>query len=274
MSADVWLVIDTGGPEPATVTDTVNVTYNLTRGVHADGRGRRGAPARQLGRLAVTPPPATPCVGSCNRHYRAALAAGIDDATHVAGLPVWCGDCGNAIAAALDELPDLLTALDAEVDQQRAAGGDAPITGSRGRPSPSPIVDDIDEITRLLEYWEDAHREYAGHPARPPRGSGRRPGAAARWLATHLVVVLAAPFAEELGRDVTRLHRLARRRTATDQAKARKPVPCPGCDLLALVHAAGDKYIGCDSCGRLLSFDEYDAWTRLAAAGQDTRRTA
>ncbi len=30
MSADVWLVIDTGGPEPARLTETVNVTYNLT----------------------------------------------------------------------------------------------------------------------------------------------------------------------------------------------------------------------------------------------------
>lgn len=37
MSADVWLVIDTGGPDPARVTDTVNVTYNLSPMLRAAG---------------------------------------------------------------------------------------------------------------------------------------------------------------------------------------------------------------------------------------------
>jgi hypothetical protein len=75
---------------------------------------------------------------------------------------------------------------------------------------------------------------------------------------------------------VTRLHRAGRRRTSTDTARVRKPAPCPGCDLLALTHAGGERYIACGGCGRLLSFDEYDAWARLLSAAQTdpTRRTA
>lgn len=192
----------------------------------------------------------------------------------VDGSPIWCGPCTVGILTRLDELPHLVGLLEHEVAGQRGGSDDAPVSGSRGRPSPSAAVDDIDEVTRLLEFWEDAHREHHDHPPRPFRPYGARVPASVRWLTGHADQVLAAPWAEELGRDVARLHRLARRRTATDEAKDRKPVPCPGCDLLALVHAAGDKYIGCDSCGRLLSFDEYDSWTRLAAAGQDTRRTA
>lgn len=207
---------------------------------------------------------------ACPGHHRDAG----DDQTPVDGDPTWCQHCTTAIRARLDELPGLVDLLEHEVAGQRGSHGEPPVSGSRERPSPSATVDDIDEITRLLEYWEDAARELGGHPPRPPRASARRARNAARWLAAHLVDVLAAPFAEELGRDITRLHRMARRRTATDNAKDRKPLPCPSCDLLTLWHTAGDKYIGCDHCGLLLSLDEYDTEAQLKAARHDTRRTA
>ncbi len=37
MSADVWLQIDTGGPEPTSVTETRTLTYNLTPMLRAAG---------------------------------------------------------------------------------------------------------------------------------------------------------------------------------------------------------------------------------------------
>lgn len=53
MSADLWLVIDTGGEEPARLTETVNVTYNLTAMLRAAGypghREMIGAPASEAG---------------------------------------------------------------------------------------------------------------------------------------------------------------------------------------------------------------------------------
>jgi hypothetical protein len=191
---------------------------------------------------------------------------------HDPAAPVWCPACATNIGDRLAALTGLVAALEQEVDVQRGAlGGSDPVSGSRAAPSPSGVVDDIDEITRLLEYWEDAHREHTGAPFRPGRAYGRRVPAAIAYLTGQLPALLAGPFALEFGRDVTRAHARAQRRTAQDTVRTRKPIPCPSCDLLALAHDAGAKYIGCGGCGRLLSFDEYDSWARLAAAGARAR---
>lgn len=208
-----------------------------------------------MGRLAVTVP-APPCAG---RH----------DLAPAYGDPVWCPPCAWAIAARLADLDDLVALLEAEVAGQRGTSDDAPVTGSKGSPSPSPAVDDIDEITRLLEYHEDAYRELRGLPRRPVRGPEMRVAMCAGWLGRHIDGLLASPLAEEFGRDVSRLHAMARRRTRTDQAKVRKPAPCPRCDTKALTHHDGDRYVVCESCGRLMTLDEYDAHAQAL-----TRRTA
>lgn len=194
---------------------------------------------------------------------------------HDPGAPTWCPACASLIAERLAALPGLVGALEGEAEAGGGAGfGEDRVSGTSGHPSPSSAVDDIDEITRLLEYWEDTRREDAGQLARPARPYARRAAAAVAYLAQHLDGLLGAPYAEEFGRDVTRMHARARRATATDPVRTRKPVPCPSCDLRSLVHADGDAYIGCRSCGRLLTFGEYDTWTRLAAAAEKTRRTA
>lgn len=53
MSADLWLEMDTGGTEPTSITDSVNVTYNLSGMLRAAGypghREMLGAPAVEAG---------------------------------------------------------------------------------------------------------------------------------------------------------------------------------------------------------------------------------
>jgi hypothetical protein len=53
MSADVWLVVDTGGPEPAEVTEGRNITYNLSPMLREAGfpghKAMQGAPASEAG---------------------------------------------------------------------------------------------------------------------------------------------------------------------------------------------------------------------------------
>lgn len=202
----------------------------------------------------------TPCVGA---------------RSHDPGQPVWCGHCADTILDRLDALPGLAAALEQEAAGKAGSfGGGDRITGTKGTPSPSPSVDAVDELVRLLEFWEDAHREHAGHGFRPARAYSNRVLHAVHYLHEHLAAVLASPHAEEFGRDINRAWTHARRLTGQDQARTRKPIPCPGCDLLTLSHDAGAKYIDCRSCGRLLTFAEYDSWARLAAAGATTRRTA
>lgn len=53
MSADYWLEIDTGGPEPAVVDPSLNCTYNLGPMLRAAGfpgwQALIGAPASEVG---------------------------------------------------------------------------------------------------------------------------------------------------------------------------------------------------------------------------------
>lgn len=204
----------------------------------------------------------------------AAPCPGQHDLAPAPADPIWCSPCGRAITDRLTDLPDLVGLLEQEIGGQGGTGGDAPVTGSKGSPSPSPVVDDIDEITRTLEYWEDAHRELADLPRRNARRYGGRVGASARWLTAHIGDVLAAPWAEEFGRDVNRLHARARRSTHTDAAKVRKPLPCPRCDLKALWWSPGERYISCSECGRLMTLGEYEDWSRDLVAAEQVGRTA
>lgn len=228
--------------------------------------------------------PLTPCPGACNRTWRDAETR-VDDRgrpvphqiTATPGAPVWCLECGTGIVEQLRELVDIVRLLEAEVGGQSGGDDTDPVSGSKGRPSPCAVVDDIDEITRRLEYWEDAGREYLAQPWRPACAPSDRIHHTVHWLTQHADEVLAAPFAEELGRDVTRLHRAGRRRTSTDTAEVRKPLPCRRCDIKSLWFVAGQRYISCSSCGRLMTLDEYEEWAIEYLEQQQTettRRTA
>jgi hypothetical protein len=113
------------------------------------------------------------CPGGCNRAWRDAEDRFDDrgrpvrhDLTPTPGAPIWCLACATAIVEQLAELADIVHLLEHEIGGQRGTTDDAPVSGSRGRPSPCAAVDDIDEITRRLEYWEDAGRELLGQPWR------------------------------------------------------------------------------------------------------------
>jgi hypothetical protein len=202
---------------------------------------------------------ATPCPGPCNRAHR-------DNPDHVpaiAGDPTWCPGCATGIAARLADLDDLVALLEAEIDGHRGQTTDAsPVSGTRGRPSPSPAVDDVDEIVRTLEAWEAAYREHRRLPHTPTRAAEHRVMLTTAWLTRHLPGLLASDLARDFGLEITRLHRMAKRRTSTDPSKTRKPIPCPRCDTKALWHHDGDRHVECENCGRLLTLDEYDDLTR------------
>lgn len=214
-----------------------------------------------------------PCPGPCNGTWRRAeKARELDGQPHtlrpVPGQPVWCTHCADLIRARLVDLDDLVALLQAEATAQRAPAGDDPVSGTPSRPSPAPIVDDIDEITRALEQIEAAYRTWRRWPAAPPRAAELRVMTCTAWLDQHLDGVLAVTAAVRCGRPlsaaagaaVLRLHRLARARTATDPAKRRMPVPCSRCDMRALTHHSGDTYVACEACGRLMLLQEYDAY--------------
>lgn len=177
-----------------------------------------------------------------------------------AGDPTWCSRCAGAIRARLVELDDLLTWIDAEIDGHRGVSSEDPVSGTKGKPSPSPAVDDLDEIARTLQAWEDAYRELRGFPPTPRRDAELRVPGCIRWLTTILDGALKSPLGKDLGQEILRLSVMARRRCQSDPAKRRLPAPCVRCNLKAVVHHAGDGHVGCESCGRLMLLREWDEY--------------
>jgi hypothetical protein len=176
------------------------------------------------------------------------------------GQPVWCRRCASIIRACLAELDDLTAILEAEVAGKRGQAGDK-VSGSAGSPSPAPKADDVDEILTTLEEWEQAYRDLRQWPARPLRGRTAPRGiGCVSWLTRHLDGILGSPMAVDFGAEILRLHRMAQEASRTSPDTVRKPIPCPRCNRRSLIHKGGDKHVKCevDTCGRLLTLQEYD----------------
>lgn len=225
----------------------------------------------------------TECPGSCNatlrrarRDYRQAMAEynraypkwveegspedepelpQEPDIEPVEGEPTWCSRCRATIRRCLANLDDLAAIRAAQADGHRGTLTDEKVTGSRGKPSPSPATDDLEELWSVLHGWETAYR------GEDPRIRDKRlPVAimtAVSWLVFHLDVILRHSIAEDFGKDILRWHAELSRKTTMDEVR-RKPVPCPRCDLMALVQRPDEEYIACEQCGRLVLSDEYE----------------
>ena len=71
------------------------------------------------------------------------------------------------------------------------------------------------------------------------------------------------------GEEIHRLNYRTKARIGETRMRDRLDVPCPSetCDLLMLERVQGSEYSAeCRACGRLLSEQEYLAWTRLYIA--------
>lgn len=177
------------------------------------------------------------------------------------GEPVWCETCRRGIVRALDDLGVAAMQLyrDARVGTAGGWDGDQ-VTGSRARPSASPLLDELDETARWLAPWGRYGRE-------PDPDLPDNLGALLNHLwavQSRLGALLADPgIGVELGKAI--LMRSARlvRRAKTGEQKRRKPVPCPRCDSRLLVHEDGRDYVQCDGCHYAVKLDYYHELARV-----------
>lgn len=229
------------------------------------------------------------CIGPCNRAWRDAEVAyqravkdwldtdpnerGDRPARHTLtaflGEPIWCTRCASGIKTSLAELDDLAAIYAAEADGHRSTPGSEPVSGSKGRRSPSPVTDDLDELYSELHGWETAYR---GTDPQPRRGYlADSITTVVAWLVTHFDQVIAHEgIAVDFGQDVRRWHRTLRNKTRTGTGKHSKTRPCPRCDLRSLTWQEGDPYVRCENidCGRMMTLDEYDEYERLSALAE------
>jgi hypothetical protein len=196
-----------------------------------------------------------------------------------AGDPVWCRRCARLIRAALAELDDLASMLQAVSDGHRGAGARHGKTGPavKGSSAPSPgqdIPNTLDELFGALVRVEDDWREfrgYSGRPARPRNGHARR--LSIGWLLDELDAILTHPGSVQFGRATLAWQRRLRTLTKSDPVGTLSPVRCTRCGEVN-VRREDDGYHVCRTCGRLMSEAEHDRAFDEQAAAQEAAELA
>jgi hypothetical protein len=194
----------------------------------------------------------------------------------------WCFDCRTDIHKALVDLPRLYTALldtDGRDTPTKLIGGRSSIDPG----SPSPRFDHAEFVAWNLAYWAGAWAEFLGEDWT----ADRDPRRSATYLNRHRAAdLLSAPFADEMGADITRIHARALKLLGGDE-NSTEPVttnlntPCPKCDSTATrrevdITRSGVRSdrVTCRHCDLNLPWDMFVAIQehRQQAAGQITPR--
>lgn len=199
-----------------------------------------------------------------------------------------CDPCRGRLADAIAELPELYAWLWLQLPSS-SLPPDARATAVRGRTAPIPLRGDVDALMRDLydvaASWEERVRDVAHLP---DRHRGIHPHGPAlteitRTLQTHVDALLALQPQPMIRRgddgtiiewldgataaeEILRLHAQARRMAGhTRQVTTLPGVPCPQCDLCALVTVSGEANPHCRGCGANLPEEDYRRWTRHLA---------
>lgn len=223
------------------------------------------------------------CIGPCNGRFRreqAAFKAALDTwdramAARREGDPEiprplapetrawpgnpWCPRCQGMLRAQLAELDDL-AALLAAIPDLSAPSEEARVSGTRAAPSPSPAMDELDELAGWLRDWQSALQGSDPVARRGYLATAITTGV--HWLALHFDPLITHPdIAQDFGTELRQWHR-----RLVSQAKAGAGIrhmtkQCPRCRAYTLWRADGDRYVKCvdRDCQRHLSMDEYEA---------------
>lgn len=180
------------------------------------------------------------------------------------GEPVWCGKCASWIRVAVSQLDHLAALRVTQEPDARIAGPEAPVSVSRSRPSPSRMLDDVDELTDWALNWEEI---VAGDTAMPRHGflALVRTEALA-WLGERCERILLNPdIAQDFGEEVRGWHRELTEKTRAGTGFKHVKTKCPRCGLFTLYEESGSNYVQCKNndfqgkgapCGQLLSREE------------------
>lgn len=195
-----------------------------------------------------------------------------------AGAPVWCGPCMHHLRGELGALPHMVGLLQLEIENATTVGREH-VSGSKERPihSREKYTFWIEKIDGVLDSWATAVHEDRRLAFRRPARQGPRINASATLLVTHYEWLIAEhpePAASQaFGIEIRHVYQRAARLTRIDTVRP-KPcdgVLCPRCDTMSLEHeidwaGRATGYIACRTCETLLSADEYERWTKMAAA--------
>lgn len=211
-----------------------------------------------------------------------------------------CGPCRSRLTNQLREVPRLCDLLAAGPRAEVARDGSlvslaaGPVPGLSSSPrvagsreAPIPIrVDALDLLGPVDERTvHDVYGDQVGYTsaatildswcrmfAEERRESTPRPHVTdqCKWLSDRLDELFKHPAIDEAAKEIGDLWHVLRRTAGLTIPKPElcEGVPCRRieCDLKTLYRLPGSEFIECQSCGQLLTEDEYQAWVKLVAA--------
>ncbi|MEV0994636.1 hypothetical protein [Nonomuraea sp. NPDC050202] len=177
----------------------------------------------------------------------------------VPGSPVYCSDCGYALKSKLSKLDGAACVYLRESDGLRGQSGEAKVSGSEESRSPSPTIDDLDDLDSWLRSWKAA---YLGIDSLSRQGSlSDSISLGTAWLVVRAERILANPdIARYFGSEVEEWHAKLIRYDPSDVVVERlKGVRCPECKSFTLQRRVGDDKVTCGTpkCDRVLTLVEY-----------------
>lgn len=172
------------------------------------------------------------------------------------GEPRFCSGCKARILAALLDLDNLASELQALSDGHRGTLLEGRVSGSRSSGSPSSTADLLDKLYGFLTDVEDEWRDTWGYARRTDRiHRGAHPRTRRiTWLSDRLEGILGSEDHVKFGLDVLRWEVVLRDRLKEDSVGLKSPIRCPrrGCGERRVVRKK-DGYWECGACSNVLS---------------------
>lgn len=186
----------------------------------------------------------------------------------VYGEPVYCGACCYDIKAKLSKLDGAACVYLRESDGMRGQTDQVRVSGGEEDTSPSPTIEDLDELDGWLRDWRAA---YLGTDTLARQGTlADSITLGAAWLIARAErILLRKELAQAFGEEVNDWHRRLARFDPSDVVIKRMKVRCDTCHGLTLEWKQGDDSVRCrmNNCGRVLLLAEYETLE------EDTKRT-
>lgn len=174
--------------------------------------------------------------------------------------------------SALGEIPKLHSDLNHLLPRGQTAGSGSPVSGTKERQLPLRLD--------VLTLQEDVEAELRDHAARlrgyihPPRRTHVAVQQDSSYLRARLSALLALDAGETgaaAGLYYLDWQQAARKIQGTHrQFERHQDIPCPICDVKALIREYGSMTTECRACGKRMSEKQYQSWTYILSCDSVT----
>lgn len=192
---------------------------------------------------------------------------GDDRGEHQAEVGFLCKPAFTRLERQIAELPALASWLRANIGSGGTSALD-PNKVSRSGDDPLPIKADVFDHLELIAFTLTSWSLLVSEERELHGPASSHPEATAAFLGAHLSWAAEQTWVDDLAVEVEDLTRIAHQLVPSRPEVHRLGAPCPDCGASELTRRDGADYIGCGSCGKLITEKEYGWFAKTEAERQ------